>query len=229
MDKIDFLITGLGNPGDKYQSNRHNIGYIIAQAFVNKYRGKFAKHSKFSYISKLTISGKRVIVCLPITFMNLSGKAIKELTNEFGINTKDTIVICDEYNFPFGRIHYKANGSDGGHNGIGSVIDELEATNFVRLRVGIDKNFGSGELVEYVLSDFNEEETKLLPDVVKKGIQALEEIIFTNHIKAMNKINSKEFQFNYKEPDSEEEDKIRIEKSENGTSVSQKVEIADKN
>ncbi len=194
MEEIDLLIAGLGNPGEKYQNNRHNIGFMIAQAFVNKYRGKFKKYSKYSYIAKLPVSGKNIIICLPMTFMNLSGKALKELADSYKIKSSKIVVICDEYNFPFGKLHYKANGSDGGHNGVGSVIDELEATDFIRLRVGIDKNFGSGELVNYVLSDFNDEENKLLPELIKKGIEALEAVIFSEPVKAMNKINSKEFQ-----------------------------------
>ncbi len=189
---IDYLIVGLGNPGKQYENTRHNIGWMVASHFIEKHNG--AINSSLIYkFSEINYAKKNVIVAMPTTYMNLSGEAIVKLKNKYSLSNEQIIIVVDEYNFPLGKIHLKKDGSDGGHNGILSIIEELNSTNFYRLRCGIDKNFGSGELVEYVLNPFTNEELDKLNLSLYKSVVALEMIIKDGINKAINNINNDKF------------------------------------
>jgi PTH1 family peptidyl-tRNA hydrolase len=125
----------------------------------------------------------------PLTFMNLSGKVIRKRMNECSLSPGGIVVITDEYNFPTGRIHLKAGGSSGGHNGIASVIEELSSASFWRLRCGIDRRFGPGELVDYVLADFPADEAAAVADMIARACNVLAEIASAGPDLAMQKAN----------------------------------------
>jgi PTH1 family peptidyl-tRNA hydrolase len=190
MDKFDWLIIGLGNPGDKYAKTRHNIGWMTAQAFCEDCKAQIKEGSNIYYYAELSYARNNIFVCFPTTYMNNSGEAAKKIASKYGIPTNRIIALVDEYNFPLGKVHLKTSGSDGGHNGIGSLIDELNATNFARLRLGIDRNFGMGELVEYVLSEFKPEEQEALKTTIEMGVDSLKHIIKSGIQRAMSDINS---------------------------------------
>ncbi len=186
----DYLIVGLGNPGDIYAGNRHNVGWMTAEALCKKYKAKISNNSNIYLTADIKIFGKEVLVCFPTTYMNNSGEAVRKLVAKHNINPNNVIVVVDEYNFPIGKVHCKNSGSDGGHNGIGSIIDELERTDFVRLRLGIDKNFAFGGLVDYVLSDFTAQEITLVEIMTQRAVEAIEQIVRAGLSRAMSDINS---------------------------------------
>ncbi len=190
MKKIDYIIIGLGNPGDKYKNTRHNIGWMCAEALIKKYHGEVKKISQLSYYSHIKIQNENILVAIPITYMNNTGLAVKYFHDNFNILTENIIIIVDEYNFPVGKLHIKSGGGDGGHTGVASIIEETGSSDFYRLRCGIGKNFESGELVNYVLSDFSSEEITAVETMIGNSILAMEYFVTNNKSRAMSMINS---------------------------------------
>ncbi len=188
--KIDWIIAGLGNPGQKYADNRHNIGWIVANHYAEKHNAPFIKSSVDYLEAIFTIKEQNILIALPITYMNNSGIALKHLEKKYEIPIEKIIVIVDEINFPLGKIHFKNGGSHGGHNGISSIIQELNSNQFYRLRCGIDKKFPQGGLVDYVLSDFKDEEIELKNQMVNNSIKSLDFILLNGTSKSMSYINS---------------------------------------
>lgn len=186
----NFIFVGLGNIGEKYKNTRHNIGWLLVDKLVQKYNLTFKAGKGDYYYADLSLYGKNIMIALPTTYMNNSGQAIKQIINKYKIKPIDVCILVDEYNFPIGKIHLKATGSDGGHNGISSVIYELETSEFMRLRLGIDKKFGPGELIDYVLSEFNDDEKIEVEKMLENGVKAVEHIIKAGFQRAMSEINS---------------------------------------
>ncbi len=189
-ENIDWLFVGLGNPGEKYAETRHNIGWLVAMNLVSKYSGKFSKGSSIYYYAKIKIDDNTIMTVLPTTYMNASGEAVRKIKDKFALPLERIVIVCDEYNFPLGKVHLKGDGSDGGHNGVASVIEELSASNFLRLRCGIGKNFPSGGMVDYVLSDFLKEEKEEQLKMIAKATESLEYLVKFGIIRAMTDINS---------------------------------------
>ncbi len=189
---FDYLIAGLGNPGKKYENTRHNIGWMVALSLIEKYKAKLTTSTIF-YYADVKVSGTNFLVCLPTTFMNASGEAIMKISRKHSIMPDKIIAVVDEYNFPVGRIHLRKGGSDGGHNGISSLIEELGTEDFYRLRCGIAKDFGPGELVDYVLSPFPDSDLDNLKLMIEKSVFTIEHIAKAGINRAMNDINSDRF------------------------------------
>ena len=188
--KIDWIIVGLGNPGKKYSKNRHNIGWMVAITYAEKYKTSLLQTSSTYLEASFTLKEKNVLIALPITYMNNSGRALKQLVNKYNVPIENIIIIVDEINFPLGKIHLKNGGGDGGHNGIASVINELNSNQFYRLRCGIDRNFQQGGLVDYVLSDFENEEIEARDNMIENAVKSLDFIILNGASKSMSFINS---------------------------------------
>jgi len=190
MKKVDWLIVGLGNPGKKYVNTRHNIGWMVGAALAAKYKKPIMSLDNDYMQAALRIGGELVVLILPTTYMNNSGMAVKSVADDYSVPADKILVISDEYNFPLGRIHLKTGGSDGGHNGVESVIYQLETEEFVRLRMGIDKKFGAGELVDYVLSDFGPGEIPLRDEMIEHAVLAIEHLVLNGAARAMSAVNS---------------------------------------
>ncbi|MFP4527662.1 MAG: aminoacyl-tRNA hydrolase [Candidatus Kapaibacterium sp.] len=188
--KFEWLVAGLGNPGDKYAKNRHNIGWMVAAAICEKYHKPVMAWNPLCYQSTLRIDGGLVLVALPTTYMNNSGEAVKFLCDQYNIPAERVIVVADEYNFPVGRVHLRKGGSDGGHNGLASVIEHLDSADFYRLRCGIGNRFEPGELTNYVLADFPKDEKALRDRMIANAVLAIEHIVRTSADRAMSDINS---------------------------------------
>lgn len=191
MNNTQWLIVGLGNPGTKYADTRHNVGFMVADSMVKTRRAEWKEQrSEPSWLeTRYIYEGEGVTVLKPLTFMNLSGIAVRKKADQLGIAPGRCVVIADEYNFPVGRIHLRKGGSDGGHNGLTSVIQELNTTEFWRLRCGIGREFGPGGLVDYVLSPFPEAEQVLLGQVVKEAADAIDTIVRQGAERAMQVVN----------------------------------------
>ncbi len=184
-----ILIVGLGNPGDRYALTRHNIGFMVADAFVEASKGAWEAASKDLVLSTIRTQGTQVLVMKPLTYMNLSGTAVASVARARGIPAERIVAITDEYNFPTGRIHLKPGGSAGGHNGIANIIEELGTPEFWRLRCGIGRDFGPGQLVEYVLAPFPEAEAEACRTMIERAIDALRMIVSEGPDKAMQRVN----------------------------------------
>lgn len=192
FNKIIWAIVGLGNPGKEYYFNRHNIGWQVLHALIDKYSPKKKERHRTYYYSLININNNPVLLAMPRTYMNRSGIAVANILKKYSLTPQNIIVISDEYNFELGRLHLRFNGGNGGHNGIASIEDYIRTPNFYRLRCGIGKNFKEGEMVNYVLSDFDENEQPIVDDMIKKAVLSIEYIITYGIARAMSDINSGE-------------------------------------
>jgi PTH1 family peptidyl-tRNA hydrolase len=179
------IVLGLGNPGRLYQKTRHNVGFMVVSRLARRMGLKFDK----KFCSSRVAEGEGIVIAKPYTYVNLSGKAAKALLQRFSLAPQDMLVICDDVALPLGRIRIRRKGSDGGHNGLRSIIKELGTEEFPRLRVGIGRE-GIKDLVEYVLGEFEREEMEILEKVLEVAVDAVECILREGIEEAMNKYNS---------------------------------------
>ena len=184
-----YLIVGLGNPGDKYTFTRHNTGFLSIDYIGQKQNIEIKKTKHKALIGEGTISGEKVVLAKPQTFMNLSGESIKEIVSWYKVPYENIMVIYDDISMPTGSIRIREKGSDGGHNGIKSIIQHLSTDVFPRLKIGINAKPDEYNLADYVLGKFNDDEQKILFDTFGKVNNAIEEFIKNDAKSAMNKFN----------------------------------------
>jgi PTH1 family peptidyl-tRNA hydrolase len=172
------LVAGLGNPGRKYSRTRHNLGFMVADLLAENFSSGF-KSSKGDYRqSSISISGRNIIVIKPTTYMNLSGDAVRWAADYHDIEPNEILVISDDINLPLGKIRIRLRGSDGGHKGLRSIIEELETDNFSRLRLGVglpDNPDIPSEV--FVLERFGKDEEKTAKEMIENAVSAVELII----------------------------------------------------
>lgn len=185
---MKYLITGLGNPGKEYENTRHNIGFKIVDALASTTCFSTVRYGEMAMIH---YRGKTLLLLKPNTYMNLSGKAVKYWVEKETIDWSHLLVISDDLSLPFGQIRLRASGSDGGHNGLRSIIEHLATRDFPRLRFGIGNQFPKGQQVNYVLGEWNDEEKKALPGKIENAIGAVFEYVQAGLAQAMNKYNRK--------------------------------------
>jgi len=153
-----LLIIGLGNPGRQYEQNRHNVGFIITEAFAEAYASSsFKKMMDIVEVAQISAHGKKCLIARPLTFMNLSGRAVRFLVDFYKIPLDNVMVIHDDIDLPFGRIKIKRGGGNGGHNGLKS-IDNLVGNNYWRIRIGVGRPEMKSMVVSHVLGNFSDEE-----------------------------------------------------------------------
>ncbi len=184
---MKFLIAGLGNDGDEYVHTRHNIGFDIADSLTPDSSSFSLDRHAFHAVVKF--KGRQLHLIKPTTFMNLSGKAVKYWMEKEKIPLENVLVITDDIALPFGKIRMRKNGSDGGHNGLKSIIETLDTTEFPRLRFGIGGNFPKGYQVDYVLGKWGEEERKILPEKISAAVEAVKSFVTAGIDRAMNIYN----------------------------------------
>lgn len=186
-----YLIAGLGNPGDKYAKTRHNVGFVAIDYLAIKY-GISVKKIKFKgLIGEGKIGNERVILAKPTTFMNSSGESIVEIAKYYKIPPENIIVIYDDTAIDVGKLRIRPGGSDGGHNGMKSIIYLLQSDAFPRIRVGIGK--AKDEMVNHVLGNFSKEDGEKVTKCIKLTDKIVEEIITSGVGSAMNKFNGAAF------------------------------------
>ena len=180
------LIAGLGNVGDKYCFTRHNAGFMVLDKWALDEGLSFREEKKLKcFLTKLRYNNEDLLLVKPTTFMNLSGEAVRAVMDYYKIDVKDILIIYDDIALDLGRIRFRANGSDGGHNGIKSIIQHVGTKDFDRLKVGIgpQPNIPSEN---YVLQNFPKEQHEELKDVLKKSIEAVEYYLKNDIQKAQN-------------------------------------------
>ncbi|PBQ31838.1 aminoacyl-tRNA hydrolase [Sphingobacteriaceae bacterium] len=185
-----FLIVGLGNIGEEYAETRHNIGFKIADELAASGSVKFSSE-RYADVAELKYKGKQLVIIKPSTYMNLSGKAVNYWMQSEKIEVDNIMVLVDELALPFGKIRIGPKGSDGGHNGLKSIQETLNTTNYPRLRFGIASEFNKGQQVNYVLGKWNEEELKTLQDRIKISADAMKAFAFIGLQRCMNEFNNK--------------------------------------
>jgi PTH1 family peptidyl-tRNA hydrolase len=193
------IIVGLGNPGEKFEKTRHNLGFRIIDEFSRK--NKFPKFKMrkefFAMVSEKKIGKEKIILAKPQTFMNNSGKAIKLLTKSFKLKAESLFVIHDDLDLPLGKMKISIGRGSAGHKGVQSIIDELETKNFVRFRIGIKPNSKfkmqnaklKFKIQNFVLEKFNKKEEKILKEVIEMACRAIEMVIKEGIEKAMSELN----------------------------------------
>jgi len=184
------LIVGLGNPGAEYERSRHNIGWMIVDAFAKKFRIDITKHEKSAMTGEGRVAGGSVKVAKPLTFMNLSGDAVKLLVNAYLDSADDLMIVYDDIDLPLARLRIKPSGSSGTHNGMRSIVSSLATERFPRLRFGVrGPDFGDGRLRDYVLDDFTAEEAPLVERGIERAVDALLLFARGDLKRAMNEFN----------------------------------------
>jgi PTH1 family peptidyl-tRNA hydrolase len=189
---MKFLIVGLGNVGNEYAHTRHNIGFDVVNAFVSRHGGSF-RTDRLAYVAEVKWKGKIFICICPTTFMNLSGKAVKYWMDKEKIAPENVLVIVDEVALPLNKLRLKPRGSDGGHNGLKSIQESLNTTEYSRLRFGIGNNYPKGMQSEYVLGKWQKAEEPLVKLKIDKAVEAIEALATSGITMAMNQVNNKEF------------------------------------
>ena len=182
------LIVGLGNPGTQYEKTRHNVGWQVLDAFARKFRIDVTRHEKNALTGTGRVAGGAVVVAKPLTYMNLSGDAVRLLVNADLDSTTDLIVVYDDIDLPLGRLRIRPSGSAGTHNGMRSIIGEIGTENFPRLRFGIGSN-EQGKLRDYVLDEFAAEEQPVVEAGIVRAVDALVLIARGDMKRAMSDFN----------------------------------------
>ena len=183
------LIVGLGNPGPDYERTRHNVGWHVVDAFARKFRIEVTRHEKNALTGTGRVAGGAVMVAKPLTYMNLSGEAVRLLVNAYvEAPHEDLIVVYDDIDLPLGRLRIRPNGSAGTHNGMRSIVEELASERFPRLRVGIGAA-GEGKLRDYVLDEFDAEEQPVVDRAIERAVNALVLFARGDLRRAMNEFN----------------------------------------
>lgn len=185
---MKFLIVGLGNAGAEYAHTRHNIGFDVAAAFVQKHGGQF-KSGRLAYVADVKWKGKGFTCICPTTFMNLSGKAVKYWLDKEGVEIKDMLVIVDDLALPLNKLRLRPGGSDAGHNGLKSIQEVVGTTEYPKLRFGIGNNYPKGRQVDFVLGKWQTEEAPLVKMKIEKAVEVIELFATTGISKAMTEIN----------------------------------------
>jgi len=192
----EIFLIGLGNPGKKYSKSRHNIGFLLLENLSKKYNSNFLLKDKLkSSCSELQINDSTIRLFLPNTFMNNSGDAVRAIVDWYKINLDQILIIVDDKDLPLGKIRFRRKGSSGGHNGLKSIIEQLQTQNFKRIRIGIGSppltneknNFNT---ISHVLGYISLEEKSILDKVYKRVIESLEQINTKKEEFIINELNS---------------------------------------
>jgi PTH1 family peptidyl-tRNA hydrolase len=184
------LIVGLGNPGREYEGTRHNVGFDVVEAFARKFRMAWTGHEKDARTGRGRVAGDAVMVARPLTFMNLSGKAVGGLVRAHLEGPSDLLVVYDDIDLPLGRLRIRENGSAGTHNGMRSIVEELATERFARLRFGIGAASRSDRpLSDFVLDRFDQEEQAIVEREVVRAVDALVLFVRGELRRAMNQFN----------------------------------------
>ena len=189
---MKYLIVGLGNIGNEYAHTRHNIGFDVVNAFVQKHGGQF-RNDRLAFVSDIKWKGKLYVCICPTTYMNLSGKAVKYWMEKENIPVENLLVILDDLALSLEQLRLRTAGSDAGHNGLKSIQDSLGTTQYARLRFGIGNNFPKGMQAEFVLSRWNKEEEPVVQLKIDASVGVIEQVFQQGFSSTMSQLNQQVF------------------------------------
>lgn len=185
------MIVGLGNPGDKYEKTKHNVGFMAADRLATAHQTKFKRNDFEADVADFFVNGEKILLVKPMTFMNNSGRAVGSLMTYFGIYPEELLVIYDDLDLALGKIRLRQKGGAGGHNGIKSIISHNGGSQvFNRIKIGIGRPPKGKEVVNHVLSPFAKADQTLIESGIGQAVEAAEHFIETNDfIETMNRFN----------------------------------------
>jgi len=187
---MKFLIVGLGNVGEEYLHTRHNIGFEVITSLSDRF-DQVLVPDRHAYTATIKYKGRQLIVMMPTTYMNLSGKAVRYHLDKHKIAIQNLLILTDDLALPLGKIKLKAKGSDGGHNGLKHIQDTLGTTSYPRLRFGIGSDFPKGRQIDYVLGKFDETERQELSPLIDKCVDIILSFATIGIDRTMNEYNKK--------------------------------------
>ena len=189
---MKIILVGLGNVGDEYAHSRHNIGFDVVNAFVQRHQGQF-RVDRLAYVADVKWKGKQFVCICPTTYMNLSGKAVKYWMDKEKADIASLLVIVDDLARPLDKIRLKPGGSDAGHNGLKSIQESLSTVQYAKLRFGIGNDFPKGKQADFVLSKWKSTEEKQVSNKIMQCVDAIEVVATQGLDVAMNQFNQKSF------------------------------------
>jgi PTH1 family peptidyl-tRNA hydrolase len=185
-----WLIVGLGNPGERYERTRHNAGFMVIDRLIEEARAGAQRKECVAFVSSVLLEGQEAQLVKPQTFMNLSGRAVLCLARKYAVSTWQILAVVDDFALPLGKLRIRRQGSDGGHNGLKSMIEHLGTNDFPRLRLGIGSAEGQiNDSVEFVLSDFDRAEEEIVERMIDQASAAIRTILREGIDRAMTKFN----------------------------------------
>lgn len=185
-----MLLVGLGNPGPRYRGTFHNVGFEVVDEIARRHGALFGSSPADALVARIRRAGGDVLLAKPLTFMNLSGRAVGDLQRFYKVEPEALLVIADDVNLPSGRLRLRARGSAGGHNGLKSIIGGLGTDAFPRLRVGVGRGDPRRDLADHVLGRVPAEERELLRQAVELAADAAECFVEAGVLEAMNRFNA---------------------------------------
>ncbi|MBQ6283790.1 MAG: aminoacyl-tRNA hydrolase [Bacteroidales bacterium] len=187
---MNYLVAGLGNIGAEYASTRHNVGFMVLDAWSEASNISF-NTQRYGDVAEVSFKGRKFYLLKPSTYMNLSGNAVRYWVDKLKLPLENLIVVCDDINLPFGTVRMRKNGSDGGHNGLKDIEYRLGTTNWSRIRIGVGNDFHPGSQVDYVLGHFEDEQKALIPEICSKVIEGIKNYSTMGPDRAMNLLNTR--------------------------------------
>ena len=187
---MNYLVVGLGNIGAEYANTRHNMGFMVLDAWAQASNISF-ESGRYGSTATISFKGRKFHLLKPSTYMNLSGKAVRYWMNELKIPVENVLVISDDLNIPFGTLRLRKNGSAGGHNGLTNITELIGTQEYARIRMGIGNDFGRGQQVGYVLGELTQEEKEQMPELCKRVIDGVKAWATIGADRAMNTVNTK--------------------------------------
>ncbi len=189
-ETADYAIIGLGNPGRQYEGTRHNVGFMVIDELSRKLGVQLRRRQCKSKLTIVDFNGIRLLLAKPMTFMNLSGDAVKCIVHQFGLEVQRLLIVLDDVNLPLSRIRIRSGGSHGGHKGLKSVIEALGREDVPRLRIGIGAPPPGIDLVSFVLSPFEPHEMDAIREAIERAANGAIACVTEGLEKAMSKFNS---------------------------------------
>ena len=187
---MNYLVVGLGNIGAEYADTRHNMGFMVLDAWAQASNILF-ESGRYGYTATVSFKGRKFTLLKPSTYMNMSGKAVRYWMNELKIPVEQLLVISDDLNIPFGTLRLRKNGSAGGHNGLTNINELIGTQDYARIRVGIGNEFGRGHQIDYVLGELADEEIEQMPEICKRVIEGVKAWATIGADRAMNVVNTR--------------------------------------
>ena len=185
-----YLIVGLGNIGAEYARTRHNMGFMILDAFADASNIVFETH-RYGNIAKTSFKGREIVLLKPSTYMNLSGNAVRYWMDKLNVPIERLLIICDDLNLPFGTLRMRKKGSDGGHNGLKNIQELIGTQNYARIRAGIGNDFNKGGQIDFVIGQFNTDEEDKIPSICEKAAEGIKSFITIGPERTMSSFNTK--------------------------------------
>jgi PTH1 family peptidyl-tRNA hydrolase len=183
-----WVIVGLGNPGERYAGNRHNAGALVLPLLSD---ARLRSHKSGCLVAETSVAGERAVLARPMSFMNESGKPVRQLLSWYKTPLERLIVVHDELDIRFGEVRIKLGGGTAGHNGLKSIVAHVGSPDFLRVRIGVSRPSGPQDPADYVLNDFSAAQKKELQDVLARAATAVETILEQGAERAMNQINER--------------------------------------